>query len=123
MPGTESPGTGQLHLPHWGTATNSRMAKKITKFVVELKERPSFEGELNIRVTAEHDSQGNVTYALVCQKNPPLDDEMLVGHLSGISDRELEQIWTAICWQRELSSSEVGEITALLQHEVVSIFP
>ena len=92
------------------------------RIIVELKERPSFEGELNIRVTAEPDSPGKVKYALVCQKNPPLNEELLDDG-SGISDTELEQIWAAICWQRELSSSEVGEITSLLQHEVVSILP
>jgi hypothetical protein len=73
------------------------------RIIVELKERPSFEGELNIRVTAEPDSPGKVKYALVCQKNPPLNDEMVDD--GGISDRELEQIWAAIWlgWNRSIS--------------------
>jgi hypothetical protein len=102
----------------------SAIAKKI---VLELRERPSFEGELNIRVTEEHNSKGGVKYTLVCQKNPPLsdmEDALFAGGLMDVADdRELELIKAALCWQRELSSSEAREINYLLQHEVVSIAP
>jgi hypothetical protein len=101
----------------------SAIAKRI---VLELRERPSFEGELNVRVTEEHDPEGGVKYALVCQKNPPLSEVESVlfdGSLRDIAERELTQIKTGLCWQRELSSSEAWEITYLLQHEVVSIAP
>ena len=99
------------------------MAKKI---VVELRERPSFEGELSVRVTEEHDSEGGVKYALVCQKNPPLsevEDALFAGDLRDVPDKELEQIKTAICWQRELSPSEVSEIDHLLHCEIIPIVP
>lgn len=93
---------------------------------MELRERPSFEGELHIRVTEEHDSESGVKYVLVCQKNPPLSDKEPVlfdGGPRDITDRELQQITAAICWQRELSSSEVWELNYLLHREIVSIAP
>jgi hypothetical protein len=102
------------------------MSRNPKRIVVELRERPSFEGQLSVRVTEERDSEGGAKYALVCQKNPPLSEvefAVFAGVLRDIADWELEQIKTALCWQRELSSSEAREITFLLQHEVVSIAP
>jgi len=38
-----------------------------------LKENPSFEGELSVRLIEEHESQGRAKYFIICQKNPPLN--------------------------------------------------
>jgi len=45
------------------------------ELLLTLKEIPSFEGELSVRLMEEHDSEGRANYSLVCEKKPPLDRE------------------------------------------------
>src|SRR5437762_10377526 len=57
------------------------------EFLLTLKETPSFEGELSVRLMEEHDSEGRANYSLVCEKKPPLDREewpLIVGVRSGV---------------------------------------
>ena len=37
------------------------------ELLLTLKEIPSFEGELSVRLMEEHDSEGRANYSLVCE--------------------------------------------------------
>jgi hypothetical protein len=91
-----------------------------------LKEKPSFEGELSIRLTEEHESEGRRKYFLRCQKNPPLNvDEFSIFAwvLSRVAGRDREEITKTIDWQREVPPLEAKTITALLEHQVATVVP
>jgi hypothetical protein len=91
-----------------------------------LKEKPSFEGELCIRVTEEHQSEGRAKYFLICQKNPPLsaDEFSIFTHvLSRVVDRDREEITKSINWQREVPPLEAKTIATILEHQVVTVAP
>src|SRR5688572_20350300 len=91
-----------------------------------LKEKPSFEGELNIRLVEEQDSEGHAKYSLVCQKRPPYNAGeivLLAGVLGAVDGEDLEELTKSICWQREIQRHEAREIIDILEHQLVSIAP
>ncbi len=56
------------------------------ELLLTLKEIPSFEGELSVRLMEERDSEGCARHSLVCEKKPPLEAEegpLIVGVRSG----------------------------------------
>lgn len=90
-----------------------------------LKEQPSFEGELSIRLVEVQDSAGPAKYSLVCQKKPPFKGEFNVfaGALDAGVGEDLEELANSICWRREIPPHEAKEIMDILEHQVVSIAP
>ena len=91
-----------------------------------LKENPSFEGELSVRLIEEHESQGRAKYFIICQKNPPLNGNefsIFVSALSRVVGRDREEITKSMKWQREVPPLEAKIITAILEHQFVTVAP
>jgi hypothetical protein len=98
--------------------------------LLTLKVKPSFEGELSIRLVEEHDLDGHATYSVVCQKTPPFNAKEfgpLLHFLAGVSGRivddNLGEITKSISWRREVAPAEAREILDILQHQVAPIVP
>jgi len=98
--------------------------------LLTLKVKPSFEGELSIRLVEEHDSDGRATYSVVCQKTPPFSAREfgpLLHFLAGVDGHIVDdspgEITKSMSWRREIPSAEAGEILDILQHEVAPIDP
>jgi hypothetical protein len=86
------------------------------KDLLVLRESPSFGGELSVRLIEEHESEGPAKYFLICQKNPPLNENELsifVWALSRVVGRDREEITKSINWQREVAPLEAKTITAI----------
>ncbi|SRR6266436_5209019 len=76
------------------------------ELLLTLKEIPSFEGELTVRLMEERDSEGRASYSLVCEKKPPLEAEevpLIAGVRSGVFGEELglKEISKSISWQQD----------------------
>jgi hypothetical protein len=90
------------------------------EFLLTLKETPSFEGELSLRLIKESDSEGRASYSLVCEKKPPFDREevpLIVAVRSGVFGDHLglKEITTSIGWQQDIPPEEVEEILDTLK--------
>jgi hypothetical protein len=91
-----------------------------------LKENPSFEGELSIRLIEQHESEGRAKYFISCQKNPPLNRKefsVFAWALGRVVGRDREEITKSIEWQREVPPLEAKKIAAILEHQFVTIVP
>lgn len=96
------------------------------KVLLVLKQKPSFEGELSIRLIEERDSEGRIKYSVVCQKKPPLkvnEFAVFAKKLNRIAGQDFEEITKSIDWEREVPTLEAKRIAAALQHKVVSLVP
>ena len=98
------------------------------ELLLTLKEIPSFEGELSVRLMEEHDSEGRANYSLVCEKKPPLDRgewPLIVGVRSGIFGDvlSLKEITKSIGWQQDIPPVEAREILDTLKSQVPSTVP
>ncbi len=96
------------------------------KFLLALKEKPSFAGELSLRLMEEHDSEGRAKYSLLCQKKPPFNEKevaIFCGVLSGSVPDNLEEITKTVDWQREVPTLEARELMEILEHPVVPFIP
>jgi len=98
------------------------------ELLLTLKEIPSFEGELSVRLMEEHDSEGRANYSLVCEKKPPLDREewpLIVAVRSGVFGDHLglKEITTSIGWRKNIPPEEVEEILDTLKSQIPSAIP
>jgi len=93
------------------------------ELLLTLKEIPSFEGELSVRLMEERDSEGCARHSLVCEKKPPLEAEegpLIVGVRSGFfgDDLGLKEIIESVGWRRDIPVEEVREILGILDRRV-----
>ena len=98
------------------------------ELLLTLREMPSFEGELSVRLMEKRDSEGRASYSLVCEKKPPLDPEegpMIAGIRSGVfgDDLDLKEITKSIGWQQDIRPVEAREILDTLESQVPSAVP
>ncbi len=98
------------------------------ELLLTVKEIPSFEGELSVRLMEERDSEGRRSYSLVCEKKPPLNPEevvLIVGVRSGVfgDDLGLKEITKSVGWQQDISPAEAREILDTLESQVPSTVP
>jgi len=104
-----------------------------SKVLAELKEEPSFEGALSIRLSEERDSEGRAKYYVECRKNPPLKEtefeiffEIFLSAVNKTNGQNLnlfEDITKGIEWRREVSLRDAEKITAALESQVMSVVP
>jgi hypothetical protein len=97
------------------------------ELLLTLKEIPSFEGELSIRLMEERDSEGRASYPLVCEKKPPLDPEevpLIVGVRSGAfgDGLDFKEINKSIGWQRDIPPVEAREILDTVESQFDPLF-
>jgi hypothetical protein len=91
-----------------------------------LKETPSFEGELSMRLTEKHESEGRAEYFLICQKNPPLNEgefSIFASVLRRVVGRDREEITKSMNWQREVPPLEAKTIATILEQLVPTVVP
>jgi hypothetical protein len=94
-----------------------------------LKEAPTFEGALSIRLVEERDSEGRTKYSIACQKDPPFKGEMgpytfaLAGVSGGLVAEDRDQITKSLEWRREVPLLEAHRILAILENRVASVSP
>jgi hypothetical protein len=96
------------------------------RFLLALKEKPSFEGELSLRLMEEHDSERRAKYSLLCQKKPPFNEKevaIFLGVLRGGVPDNLDEITKTIDWQREVPTLEAREIMEILERQVLPVVP
>lgn len=96
------------------------------KFLLALKEKPSFEGELSLRLMEEHDSEGRTKYSLLCQKKPPFNKKevtIFLGVLSRGVPGSLGEITKTVDWQREVPTLEARELMEILERQVLPVVP
>ncbi|HTF24484.1 MAG TPA: hypothetical protein VK937_11295 [Candidatus Limnocylindria bacterium] len=98
------------------------------EFLLTLKETPSFEGELSLRLIKDSDSEGRASYSLVCEKKPPFDREevpLIVAVRSGVFGDHLglKEITTSIGWRKDIPPEEVEEILDTLKSQIPSAVP
>ncbi len=96
------------------------------KLLLALKEKPSFAGELRVRLMEDYDAEGRAKYFLVCQKMPPFNMEelaLIVEVRGGLVVDNCEEITEAMSWRREVSPTEVRDILDILEHRVISVVP
>jgi hypothetical protein len=91
-----------------------------------LKETPSFQGELSIRLTEKHESDGPAKYFLICAKNPPLNAgefSIFASVLRRVVGQDRKEMTKSMNWQREVSPLEAKTITSILEHLIVTAVP
>jgi len=91
-----------------------------------IERKPSFEGELSVRLIEEHESQGRAKYFHNLPKEPALDGNefsIFVSALSRVVGRDREEITKSMKWQREVPPLEAKIITAILEHQFVTVAP
>jgi hypothetical protein len=96
------------------------------KFLLALKEKPSFAGELSLRLFEERDSEGRTKYSLLCQKKPSFNEKevaIFFGVLNGSVPDNLHEITKTIDWQREVPTLEATELMETLEHQVLPLIP
>jgi hypothetical protein len=96
------------------------------KLLLALKEKPSFAGELRVRLMEDYDAEGRAKYFLVCQKMLPFNMEefaLIVEVRGGLVVDNCEEITEAMSWRREVSPTEVRDILDILEHQVISVVP
>jgi len=87
-----------------------------------LKENPSFEGELSVRLIEEHGIKGRAKYFIICQKNPPLNGMSflyLCRHSVGVVGRDSRGNNEEHEVAARSSTLEAKIITAILEHQFV----
>jgi len=98
----------------------------VGKCLLALKEKPSFAGELSLRLMEEQDSEGRAKYSLLCQKTPPFSENevaIFFGVLGGGVSDNLDEITKTIDWQREVPTLEATELMEILEHPVLPFVP
>jgi|SRR6516225_1634088 hypothetical protein len=95
-----------------------------SKTLLELIERPSFEGEMRIRFVEERDPQGRAKYSVVCRKKAPLNENecaVLAAAQGTVAGQDLDEVTKGISWEREVPPLEAESILATLEKRVVSL--
>jgi hypothetical protein len=96
------------------------------KLLLTLKERPSFEGELTVRLMEERDSEGQASYFLLCEKKAPLNVAEL-RLISGLLDADLgidaEEIKRGVVWRKYVPPAEAREFIEILEGQFVPVVP
>ena len=96
-----------------------------SKVLLELIEKPSFEGEMSMRLVEERDPEGRAKYTVVCQKKPPLNENewAVFAALGTVAGQDLEEVAKGINWEREVPPLEAESMLAILEKQVVSLSP
>lgn len=95
------------------------------KVLLVLIEKPSFEGELTVRLIEEYLDKSSVRFRIECEKKPPLNQKEFPIFLAGIEmhGQELDELTRSIVWQQEVPSAEVAKVKAILERQIFTIVP